>query len=52
MTHGCELLKALIDKLPNGTFKNELITVYNRHCGGTVTAQDGGGGGTTPPPKP
>lgn len=47
--HGCEALKKLIDKLPNGSLKNDLLVVYNRHCGG-VTTQDGGGGSDGPPP--
>lgn len=53
MSHGCDLLKKLIDSLPNGSMKNALIVVYNDHCGGgVVTPQDGGGPTTGPPPKP
>lgn len=48
---GCDLLKVLIDKLPNGSLKNDLLVVYNRHCGG-VTTQDGGGPGDPPPKGP
>ena len=50
--HDCDRLKALIDRLPNGSLKNELLAVYNKHCG-TISTQDSGGGGNGggDPPK-
>lgn len=45
---GCDLLKLLIEKLPNGSLKNELIAVYNRHCG-QAQPLSGGDGQNGPP---
>jgi hypothetical protein len=47
----CKLLEFLIEHAPTESIKAKLQAVYDEHCGGVTTQDDGGTGDPTPPPK-